>query len=348
MEEEQKNNLSYAKGERLNTCSATDNDLRTVTEILSRHFEERPDMEAVVFADTNGARQAVTFKNLYENAKAMAKCFLALGVKHSEIIAVSLRTCPEWLYTVFGAMKAGARPMSLSFTYTDGSDVVAMMQKLQTCSAIVLDPGAEEENWNIFSKLVTTYDEKGNVQSDKMPYLRHLICYNRPKETQTVLTLKQMMTWSTTDIDLPSLDPDAIAMMFQTSGSTGFPKAVAHTHRSLLGAVSCLQGDLRCFFKPTGVVYNDRPFGWIGGFPNTVFTGTTRVTRSGICDPPEDPTGFLIDVVKREKCTDIIALPSMLSRLSERQVQCYKSNFNGSNVSGTMELYILDMGSSSH
>ena len=58
----------------------------------------------------------------------------------------------------------------MSFTNTDGSDVVAMMQKLETCSLLFLDPGAEEENWSVFKKLIKGHDLKGSVQSGKMPY----------------------------------------------------------------------------------------------------------------------------------------------------------------------------------
>ena len=38
------------------------------------------------------------FRQLYENAIILAKSFLRLGVKKSEFIAISLQSCPEWLY----------------------------------------------------------------------------------------------------------------------------------------------------------------------------------------------------------------------------------------------------------
>ena len=182
-------------------------------------------------------------------------------MKPSEIIAISMRSCSHWLYAVFGAMIAGVRPIGLSFTYTDGSDVIAMMKKLQTCSAIILDPGAEGETWNVFLKLVNSYDDKGNVQSDKMPYLRYLIYHDSGnKQTPNVLTVEQIIKWNSLDITLPYLKSDDITMMFQTSGSTGVPKVVAYTHGTFVNVVVGLSDDFKGFLDPKGSVFNDRPF----------------------------------------------------------------------------------------
>ena len=214
-----------------------------------------------------------------------------------------------------------AKPISLSFTYTDGCDVIAMMKKLRTCSAVILDPGAEGENWNVFLKLVNSYDDKGNVQSDKMPYLRYLIYHDSSnKHTPNVLTMEQIMKWNSPDITLPYLKSDDIAMMFHTSGSTGVPKVVAYTHGTFVNVVGRLSNDFKRFLDPKGSVFYDRPFTWAGGFPFTKLSGTTQMTRSGFFEPPEDLVGFLIDVIKRERCTDLFAFPGLLNMFLERQV----------------------------
>ena len=320
MEDKKTYRLSYAIGETL--MSSMDD--RTIPDILKLHYEDRPEKEAIVFAHTDGTREPITYKDIYKYSSNVAKSYLSLGVKPSEIIAITMRPCPQWLYAAFGAMIAGARPIGLSFTYKDGSDVIAAMKKLRTCSAIILDPGAADENWNVFLKLVNSYDDKGNVQSDQMPYLRYLIYHDRSeRQTPNVLTMEQLMKWNNLDITLPDLKPDDIAVMFQTSGSTGVPKAVVHTHRSIINAVSSPADDLKWVYSPSGPLFNDRPFTWLGGFPLTVISGTTRVTRCGYCYPPEDHIGFLIEVIQREKCTCLLALPGMLNMFLERQVHVY-------------------------
>ena len=242
--------------------------LQTVPDYLRHYYETQPEKEAVVFAFTDGSREAVTFKDLYTDALHVAKCLVKLGVRKSEFVAISMRNSSKWLYAAFGAVLAGARPISMSFTYTDGSDVVAMMKKLETCSLLFLDPGAKEENWNVFKKLIEGYEKNGAVRSEHMPYLRYLICHDRPKETETVLTLQEIMDWETPEVTLPDIDPDDIFTLFQTSGSTGLPKATAHTHKSfiagshlwkkVIGGEDEIHFNDRCFYDSSGLVIDKK------------------------------------------------------------------------------------------
>ena len=294
-----------------------DRKLDTVPDYLYHHYKNQTNREAVVFLNNDGSRNAVTFGQLYEKSCTLAKSFISLGVKKDEFVAVCLRSCPEWLYATFGAIMAGARPIGLSFTYIDGSDVVAMMEKLQTCSAIILDPGIDEDNWNIFTKLISELDEEGHVTSSLMPYMRYVICRTKPNTSIKVLTLAEMMTKEHQFINLPSLEPDDIVALFQTSGSTGFPKACAHTHSSIISGVSNYASTL---LDTTSVVYNDRPFTWAGGFPWNVVSGETRVTRSGFGEPPKNIVGFLFNVIRKENCEQIVALPPLFNSLLDRQV----------------------------
>ena len=316
MEEDVKYELSYSKKERKGQLS--DKKLKTVADCLKLNYKTKPDREAVVFVASDNTRIAVTFKELYENAVRFGKRLVKLGVKSDESVAISMRTCPEWLYVFFGAMFAGARTVNLPFTYADGSDVVTLVTKLQTCSVIALDPGADEENWEIFKKLVNMYNKQGHIKSDRMPYLRYAFCHNGPRENHNILTLKDMMEWDDICEELPIVSPGDVFTLFQTSGSTGNPKAVVHTHANFLPAAKSWADSLT---MDSGSVYlNDRPFAWAGGFPYTVITGQTRVTRLETTPPPQDSASWLIDVIRREKCTHMYALPLSFHQLLEKQV----------------------------
>ena len=308
-------NLSYSKQE-----GDTSKELgrsKTVPDYLFSHYKNQPDRIAVSFVNTvDYSKITVTFKELYEKSTACAKSIVKLGVKRSEFVAVSLMSSPEWLYTVFGAMMAAAKPIFLSFTYSDGSDVIAMIRKLQTCSAIVLD---SDNNWNILRKLVDNFDGEGHLNSVNMPSLRYLILSDKPNDNTNVLTLAKLMDLTTQDVSLPLPCADDIAAIFQTSGSTGTPKAVAHTHRSLIASA---ENYASVFLEPYSSIFFDRPFTWSGGFPITVITGQTRVTISGLSPSPEDAVAFHIKVLEREQCEVLPALPHFLNSLMERQVGC--------------------------
>ena len=198
--------ISYFKKDRKKHL--VDKNLRTIADCIKLHAETIPDHEAVVFVSSDRKRTAVTFITLFDNALTAAKRLLNLGVKRAEHVALPMRTCPEWLYAFFRSMFAGAVPVSLSFTFTDGSDVIAFMEKIRTCSTMVLDPGVEDGNWKIFRQIINKFDKTGNVQSDKMPYLRYLICHNGTKDHESVLTLNDMMTWNIVHAELSQIDPD--------------------------------------------------------------------------------------------------------------------------------------------
>ncbi|XP_053402596.1 uncharacterized protein LOC123550681 [Mercenaria mercenaria] len=215
-----------------------------------------------------------------------------------------------------GAMMAGAIPVSITFTYTDGNDLIAMMEKLEKCSLLVLDPGLESSNWNILRRLLDEYKADGKIRSKIMPYLRHLlgVAFEREPDAQNVKDFRDLLDEYHPDIELPYIDPNEIYGLFQTSGSTGVPKLVAHVYLSTM-KLSHAFG----MIENKSIIFNDRPFNWGGGYPFSVLTGQTRVTLSEFCDPPKDRISFMIEVIEKERCSMVFALPPLMHELIKRK-----------------------------
>ena len=306
---------SYVKG----TGNLCELQYRTVPDLLCHHARVRPDKTAFVFLSTELARETVTWKELYDKSIKIAKSLVVLGVKQGETAAISFRVCPEWLFVHFGVIMAGAIPVGLPFASPDGSDVMLMMSRLKSCAAIFLDPGPDEYAWKIFRSLVDDFDEKGNLKSSKMPTLRYLACLSN---MEGVLTLDKLADLAQEDTELPDVREDDIMALFQTSGSTGVPKLIVHTHKSLSHCVS--------FFKLTGltgddddIIYNGRPFSWMGGYPMNIYNGETRVTRSGMSAVPENMTDFVFSAIQQERVTFIFTLPSFITELMQKEVSLF-------------------------
>ena len=77
---------------------------------------------------------------MYEESNRVTQSLTRMGIRRNEIVAISFRAFPDWLFVNFGIMLAGAIPIGVSFTYTDGSDVIAPLQRLETYSAMFLHP----------------------------------------------------------------------------------------------------------------------------------------------------------------------------------------------------------------
>lgn len=291
---------------------------RTIPDCLRKFADSIGDKEAVVFVNDDFSREPITWCELYTKSRAAARALVALGVKQKEVVALNVRNCPHWLFATFGAMMAGAIPVSISFTYKNGSDLVAVMERLAKCCLLVMDPGVDCANWNVVKELVDIQNENGDVSSAHMPYLRYLLSHERGDTTEMsgVLHLDTLLANDFTDTELPSISENDIAFLFQTSGSTGIPKLVAHSHRGIcltqqLGSAAIDVSKLR--------IFGDRPFAWIGGFPLTVISGITRVTLSGFSPPPVDKAAFLIEIAKREQCAVVSVLPQMIHEFLRRQ-----------------------------
>ncbi|XP_053383439.1 crotonobetaine/carnitine--CoA ligase-like [Mercenaria mercenaria] len=246
---------SNVKGEKLTNFGKFG--LKTIPDYLKYYAEKLKENEAFVFA--SGERKfwdVVSWKMLYENSFSTAMSLVQIGVKERELVAVNLRTCPEWLYITFGAMMAGAIPVPIAFVYEDGSDIIEVMKRLEKCSTLVMDPGWDGENLKIIKRLVNSCNDSGEVECEQMPYLRNLIVHD-PANIEPQFKcrrLDDLVNETDNEIKLPPIDEDEIAVLLQTSGSTGIAKLVAHTHKSLL--LTCLFQDCG-WFTPENVYFND-------------------------------------------------------------------------------------------
>ncbi|KAK3582825.1 hypothetical protein CHS0354_035773 [Potamilus streckersoni] len=282
---------------------------KTIPELLRVHNEKIPDSEAFVFFTSEMERTSMTWKELYVGSKNFARSLLGLGVKPKDTVAISGPNCPSWLFAVFGSMMVGAIPADVTFGYSDGSDVIALLQKMDNVSTFILHPGFHDQKWTIFKAFLTEFDSQGNIKCDQVPSLKHLVFMEKPeKETYMLLVEDLAKIYFSTDNPLPNVDSNNVAFLFQTSGSTGLSKLVAHSHRSLSYFLSNVYGE--------GITerYNDQSFGFISGFPFEVVTGIKRVTGWSTKED-YDPFEVMIKAVQKERCSVIYMLPPTVQRL---------------------------------
>ena len=111
--------------------------------------------------------------------------------------------------------------------------------------------------------------------------------------------------------DLPTLDPDAVRMILYTSGTTGRPKGVLHSHNSMHALITQLRDHW-------GVAPGDRflvpsPIAHIGGsiyaFECPLLLGTSAVLMD------RWDADKAVDLITRERCTHIAGATPFLEQL---------------------------------
>jgi len=163
-------------------------------------------------------RRDMTWRVFDEKANRMANLLLKRGIKKGDKVAILLMNCLEWLPIYFGILKAGAIAVPLNFRYT-AEEIKYCLDLSDTC-ALIFGP-------EFIGRMESIYDQ--------IPKVRILFFAgeNRPSFAENYDRLTANCSSEAPDIQLS--DDDDAAIYF-SSGTTGFPKAILHTHRSLVSA----------------------------------------------------------------------------------------------------------------
>ena len=170
-----------------------------------------------------GGRREITWKDFDEKSNRFANLLISRGVKKGTKIAILLMNCLEWLPVYFGILKAGAIAVPLNYRYA--ADEIGYCLNKADAEHLVFGPefiGRVESNVEIH-KEIGMWIYVGN----DCPYFA---------ESYEELTANQ----SAHDPCIPLTEADDAAIYF-SSGTTGFPKAILHDHRSLSHAAAVEQ-----------------------------------------------------------------------------------------------------------
>jgi len=150
------------------------------------------------------------FSEIREDALAIAHRLVARGVKPTDRIALIAETAPEFVALFFGALYAGAWPVPLPLpTSFGGAQSYIDQLRVQLGSA---DP-------RLFFY---------------PPELESMASAAAGLEEVEGADWAAFLATGASPVPLPAADPDDIAYLQYSSGSTRFPHGVAVTHRSLL------------------------------------------------------------------------------------------------------------------
>ncbi len=225
-------------------------------------------------------RREITWDIFDEKANRFANLLLERGVKKGDKVAILLMNCLEWLPIYFGILKTGALAVPLNFRYA--ADEIQYCLDLADVDILVFGP-------EFIGRVETIADEIGKHRllyyvGDACPgfaedYLSH-VANCSSKKPQITLT-----------------DEDDAAIYF-SSGTTGFPKAILHKHRSLSHSAKVEQNhhgqthdDVFLCIPP--LYHTGAKMHWFG----SLLSGSKAVLLKGAS--PE----FIIKAVSEEKCT---------------------------------------------
>ncbi len=227
-------------------------------------------------------RRDMTWRVFDEKANRMANLLLKRGIKKGEKVAILMMNCLEWLPIYFGILKAGAVAVPLNFRYT--AEEIKYCLDLSDTIALIFGP-------EFIGRMETIYDH--------IPKVRTLFFSgeNRPSFSENYDRLTANCSSEAPDVELA--DEDDAAVYF-SSGTTGFPKAILHDHRSLVSACETEQkhhgqGREDNFLCIPPLYHTGAKMHWFG----SLLSGSKAVLLRGI--KPE----WILRTVSEEKITNV-------------------------------------------
>ncbi len=228
----------------------------------------------------DGSRRTMTWREFDEKANRFANLLLSRGVKKGDKVAILLMNCLEWLPIYFGILRTGALAVPMNFRYA--ADEIKYCLGLSESTTLIFGP-----------------EFIGRIESicDQIPRVKYLfyVGENCPTFAESY---DRLITYASADTpDIPLTDEDDAAIYF-SSGTTGFPKAILHPHRSLVS--SCIteqkhHGQTRedVFLCIPPLYHTGAKMHWFGSF----LAGSKAVLLRGV--KPQ----WILRAVSEEKCT---------------------------------------------
>jgi acyl-CoA synthetase (AMP-forming)/AMP-acid ligase II len=183
----------------------------------TRHVTWR-EYELIEASPTAQYRREITWREFDDRANRFANLLLSRGIQKGDKVAILLMNCLEWLPVYFGILKTGAVAVPLNFRYT-AEEIKYCLDLSESCT-LVFGPEFIGRMEGIF---------------DQIPRVKMLfyVGENCPTFAESYDRLVPYFTAETPKLHLQDSDDAAI---YFSSGTTGFPKAILHTHASLLSS----------------------------------------------------------------------------------------------------------------
>ena len=208
----------------------------TIRDIIVRSAEKYGTDDAIRYKKGKKEIEAKTYQQLKDDSEKFSAVLKELG-EHGKHIALTGMTSYEWIITYLGITNSGsvAVPLDVSLPAEEMCELIDRAD----ATVFVID----EIRADVLA-----------IVREKCPQLKYVISMQKTEETDGILSFWQLMNVQNAGFDT-KIEPDMLATIMFTSGTTGKSKGVMLTHRNLAENATCL--DMK--FSPHSVLLSVLP-----------------------------------------------------------------------------------------
>ncbi|MBR2445320.1 MAG: AMP-binding protein [Clostridia bacterium] len=225
-------------------------------------------------------RREITWEQFWKRANRFANLLLSRGCRKGDKVSILMMNSIEWLPIYFGILKAGAVAVPLNYRYA--ADEIKYCLDKSDSTMVIFGP---------------EFIGRMEAISDRIPRVRHLF-YVGEDCPAFADSYDKMIAYCTSRQPDITLSEDDDAAIYFSSGTTGFPKAILHAHRSLTHAMltehnhhAQTHDDVFLCIPP--LYHTGAKMHWMGSF----FAGGKAVLLKGV--NPE----WILKAASDEKCS---------------------------------------------
>jgi acetyl-CoA synthetase len=285
--------------------------LNIAHEAVDRHAKGvRANRVALRWLGKNGEVRDYSYADLALTTNRFANALRDLGVGSGDRLFVLAGRLPELYISAIGTLKNRCVFSPLF-------------------SAFGPEPIISRINLGSGRVLVTTealYKKKVAPHRDKMPTLEHVILIGRNGSTTSVEgthDFSSLMAMSSDKFEIEATDPEEMALLHFTSGTTGTPKGAVHVHRAVLA--HHITGQFALDFHDEDVFWCTADPGWVTGTSYGIIAPLTSGITS-IIDEAEFDARRWYQILQDQKVNVWYTAPTavrMLMRVGSGEARNY-------------------------
>ncbi|WP_024955045.1 aldolase/citrate lyase family protein [Sulfurospirillum arcachonense] len=260
---------------------------------------------AMIIEDTNLGTSQITYKDLANKSDRLANFLKSIHVDVRDRVLICLKNSLAYPISFFGTMKAGIIAVPTS-TLLSGSEVKYLatdsQAKVMILSAVM------------YENLLPYLENLDNLNHILIAGIPNVDAIQKPKSIQ-IYALDEILENFSDAVNHYNSKSGEPAYLVYTSGTTGFPKGVLHSHRSLVGREPA--SEFWFDFKENDRIMHSGKFNWTyvlgSALMDPLYRGYTVIAHEG-----ENDAKSWIKLIKKHKCTIFIGVPTIYRQIIQK------------------------------